>query len=102
MKSSDTSNGRSYAHILNNLAYSYYSLDKKDLAKKYFEEYVNAYPGSNSYDSMGEFYYNEKDYEKSLKNYVNQLLMTWTFMIIQKQSKNTKMKSLTLKTLKKT
>ncbi len=73
LKSSDTSNGRSYAHILNNLAYSYYSLDKKDLAKKYFEEYVNAYPGSNSYDSMGEFYYNEKDYEKSLKNYKKSL-----------------------------
>jgi len=73
LKSTDTSNGKSYAHVLNSLAYSYYSLDQKESAKKYFEEYVNTYPGSNSYDSMGEFYYYEKDYENSLKYYKKSL-----------------------------
>ena len=72
-KSTDTSNGKFYAHLLNSLGYAYYSLDQKESAKKYFEEYVEVYPGSNSYDSMGEFYYYEKDYENSLKYYKKSL-----------------------------
>ena len=42
----------------------------------------------------------EKELKKLSKNYVSQLLMNWTFMITQRQFKNTKMKSLILKTLK--
>ena len=73
LKSNDTTNGRSYAHILNSLGYYYYSLDQKETSKKYFDDYIKTYPGSNSYDSMGEFYYYEKDYENSLKSYKKSL-----------------------------
>ena len=38
-------------------------------SKSLFEEYIELYPnGYNSYDSMGEFYYNEGDFE-SAKDY---------------------------------
>tara|TARA_A100001035_G_scaffold34953_1_gene23349 strand:- start:1203 stop:1988 length:786 start_codon:yes stop_codon:yes gene_type:complete len=60
---------RSYAHVVNSLAYGYYDQGDKEKAKEYFEEYLKLYPGNNSNDSMGEYYYNEKDYENSLKYY---------------------------------
>ena len=34
---------------------------------------MRLYPGNNSNDSMGEYYYNEKDYETSLKYYKKSL-----------------------------
>ncbi|MGZ3840323.1 MAG: tetratricopeptide repeat protein [Flavisolibacter sp.] len=44
---------------MNNVVAYYYMNEKKDydMAKKYFEKYIQLYPnGSNPYDSMGEFY----------------------------------------------
>lgn len=59
------------AWVLNIMAY-YYMQQMKDMetAKKYFKKYIDAYPeGSNPYDSMGEFYFNNGDMENSTKNY---------------------------------
>ncbi len=57
-------------HILNNLGYINYAVGNKTKAKSYFDEYIKLYPtGSNPYDSMGEYYYNEKDYDNSLVYY---------------------------------
>jgi len=45
-------------------------LEIRKRQKNLFEEYLNLYPdGYNSYDSMGEFYYNEGDMENALKFY---------------------------------
>ena len=44
-----------------------------DKAKEYLDEYLRLYPGNNSNDSMGEYYYFEKDYETSLKYYKKSL-----------------------------
>ena len=65
LKSAD----RSYAHVVNTLAYAHYGKGEKAKAKEYFDEYLRLYPGNNSNDSMGEYYFNEKDYETSLKYY---------------------------------
>jgi tetratricopeptide (TPR) repeat protein len=62
--------GDSYFHILNALGYGYYTIGDKAKAKSYFKEYLSVYPeGYNPHDSMGEYYYNEKDYENSLIHY---------------------------------
>ncbi len=63
------SEDKSYAHVVNSLAYGYYNQGDKKKAKEYLEEYLKLYPGNNSNDSMGEYYYNEKDYETALKYY---------------------------------
>ena len=66
--------GSWYAHILNMLGYLHYGEDKKASAKSYFDKYLEAYPeGYNPPDSMGEFYFNEKEYETALKYYENAL-----------------------------
>ena len=58
------------APIINTLGYFYYDIGNKVEAKNLFEEYLNLYPnGYNSYDSMGEFYYNEGDMENALIYY---------------------------------
>jgi len=60
---------------INNIAYLYL-LDKKDTAtaKKYFEKYIEVYPGGyNPYDSMGEFYYRIGDMVNSKKYYTQSL-----------------------------
>jgi TolA-binding protein len=45
-----------------------------DKAKSFFEEYIESYPsGYNPYDSMGEFYFAQKDYENA-KTYYNKAL----------------------------
>ena len=57
-------------HILNNLGYINYAVGNKSKAKSYFDEYIKLYPtGSNPYDSMGEYYYNEKDYDNAMVYY---------------------------------
>ena len=54
------------APIINVLGYLYYGKDDKEKAKSLFEEYIKLYPqGYNPYDSMGEFYFNEKDMDQS-------------------------------------
>ncbi len=64
--------GSWYAHILNMLGYLHYGEDEKASAKSYFDKYLEAYPeGYNPPDSMGEFYFNEKEYETALKYYEN-------------------------------
>ena len=67
------SENRWYAHILNRLAYMHYGKGEKSKAKEYFDEYLKVYPGNNSNDSMGEYYYNEKDYDTALKYYQKSL-----------------------------
>ena len=67
------SSGRPYGHILNRLAYMHYGKGEKSKAKNYFNEYLAVYPGNNSNDSMGEYYFNEKDYKTSLKYYEKSL-----------------------------
>ena len=48
------------APIINVLGYFYYNQGDKEKSKSLFEEYIDLHPnGYNSYDSMGEFYYNE-------------------------------------------
>jgi Tfp pilus assembly protein PilF len=66
--------GRAYSHILNILGYLHYGEDEKAAATSYFDKYLEAYPeGYNPHDSMGEFYFNEKEYETALKYYENAL-----------------------------
>ena len=61
-------------HILNVLGYSYMQSGEPDKAKSFFEEYIESYPsGYNPYDSMGEFYFAQKDYENA-KTYYNKAL----------------------------
>jgi len=58
------------APIYNSLGYLHYWIGEKEKSKEYFEKYIDAYPnGYNSYDSMGEWYFNEKDYESALTYY---------------------------------
>lgn len=67
------------AAAMNNVVAYYYMNEKKDydMAKQYFEKYIQLYPeGSNPYDSMGEFYAitgdannAEKYYTMSLEKY---------------------------------
>ncbi|MEP7252885.1 MAG: hypothetical protein ABI683_10920 [Ginsengibacter sp.] len=57
--------------MYNTIAY-YYMLNKKDndMAKKNLDRYIALYPdGSNPYDSMGEYYFNNGDMENSKKYY---------------------------------
>ena len=42
-------------------------IGEKDKAKSHFDEYLNLYKSYNSYDSMGEFYYNEERYGEFFK-----------------------------------
>jgi tetratricopeptide (TPR) repeat protein len=61
-------------HILNVLAYSYMQSGNLEKAKATFEAYISQYPnGYNPYDSMGEFYFAQKDYENA-KTYYNKAL----------------------------
>ena len=70
LNSGSTDNG----HILNVLGYSYMQSDSLEKAKTMFEEYISLYPnGYNPYDSMGEFYFLQKDYENA-KIYYNKAL----------------------------
>lgn len=63
-------NGDNYFHILNALAYAYYNIDEKAKAKEYLDEYARVYPtGYNPQDSMGEYFYNEKDYKTAFVHY---------------------------------
>ena len=50
----------SYAHVVYMLSYGHYGKGEKAKAKEYFDEYLRLYPGNNSNDSMGEYYYNCK------------------------------------------
>ena len=62
--------GDTYFHILNALGYAYYNIDDKEKAKYYLDEYVRVYAeGYNSHDSLGEYFYNEKDYKSALIHY---------------------------------
>ena len=64
------SENKRYEYALNHLAYSYYLTGDKKKGKEYFEAYVEAYPnGYNSHDSIGEYYFVEKDYNTSLEHY---------------------------------
>ena len=64
------SDGRNYGAVLNNLGYFYMKNENMDKAKEYFERYCQTRPdGYNSHDSMGEYYFNNKDYENSLLHY---------------------------------
>jgi tetratricopeptide (TPR) repeat protein len=56
--------------IYNILGYLNYSNGDKKASKEFFKKYIKAYPdGYNSYDSMGEWYLKENDFENSLKFY---------------------------------
>ncbi|MCS5615147.1 MAG: nuclear transport factor 2 family protein, partial [Candidatus Marinimicrobia bacterium] len=51
-----------------------YGLGNKAKAKNYFDQYIKAYPdGYNPYDSMGDYYSSEKDYENALSYYQKSL-----------------------------
>ena len=64
------SENKSYSYALNNLGYLNYNLGYKDKAKKYFEDFVKTNPtGYNAQDSMGEYYFMEKDYDNALVHY---------------------------------
>ena len=64
------SENKSYSYALNNLGYLHYNTDNKEVAKQYFEDFVNAHPtGYNAQDSMAEYYFMEKDYENALVHY---------------------------------
>ena len=63
-----------YGHIINRLGYLNYGLGNTAKAKNYFDEYITVYSdGYNPYDSMGDYYFNEKDYDKSLSFYKKSL-----------------------------
>jgi tetratricopeptide (TPR) repeat protein len=68
------SENKSYSYALNNLAYLHYNIGNKDVAKQYFEDFVKSYPtGYNAQDSMGEYYFMEKDYDNALIHYKKSL-----------------------------
>ena len=61
-------------HITNFLGYSYVQAEQLDKAKSTFEDYMTNNPDRyNSYDSMAEFYLNQKEYEKA-KDYYQKAL----------------------------
>jgi len=61
-------------HITNFLGYSYVQAEQLDKAKSAFEDYMTNNPDRyNSYDSMAEFYLNQKEYEKA-KDYYQKAL----------------------------
>ncbi len=73
-KQKNDNNFLGVGHILNRLGYFNYGLGNKDKAKNYFDQYIKAYPdGYNPYDSMGDYYSNEKDYENALSYYQKSL-----------------------------
>jgi len=60
-----------YGPILNMLGYYYAQNGDPEKAKTYFEEYIKVRPnGYNAYDSMGEYHFNLKDYEKAKEYYM--------------------------------
>lgn len=64
-------------HITNFLGYSYVQAEQLDKAKSAFEGYITNNPNRyNSYDSMAEFYLNQKEYEKA-KEYYQKALNTY-------------------------
>jgi tetratricopeptide (TPR) repeat protein len=54
-------------YIANFLGYSYVQAEKLDKAKSTFEDYIAK--NSERYDSLAEFYLNQKEYEKAKENY---------------------------------
>ena len=73
-KQKNDNNFLGVGHILNRLGYFNYELGNKAKAKNYFDQYIKAYPdGYNPYDSMGDYYSNEKDYENALSYYQKSL-----------------------------
>ena len=73
-KQKNDSNFLGVGHILNRLGYFNYDLGNKAIAKNYFDQYIKAYPdGYNPYDSMGDYYSNEKEYENALSYYQKSL-----------------------------
>ena len=61
-------------HITNFLGYSYVQAEQLDKAKSAFEDYMTNNPDRyNSYDSMAEFYLNQKDYENAKEYYLKAL-----------------------------
>ena len=64
------SEGRNYGAVLNSLGYFYMKNGNMRKAKDYFERYCQTRPdGYNSHDSMGEYYFNNKDYKNSILHY---------------------------------
>ena len=60
-----------YGPILNMLGYHYAQNGDPEKAKEFFENYIKVRPnGYNAYDSMGEYYFNLKDYKKSKEYYM--------------------------------
>lgn len=56
------------AFIYNLLGYTYMGLNRMDEAKKAFEKYIELAPElANPYDSMGDYYFQMKDYKKAWK-----------------------------------
>lgn len=54
------------AFIYNLLGYTYMGLNRMDDAKKAFEKYIELAPElANPYDSMGDYYFQAKDYNKA-------------------------------------
>ena len=73
-KQKNDNNFLSVGHILNRLGYFNDALGNKAKAKNYLDQYIKAYPdGYNPYDSMGDYYSNEKDYENALSYYQKSL-----------------------------
>ena len=60
-----------YGPILNMLGYHYAQNGDPEKAKEFFENYIKVRPnGYNAYDSMGEYYFDLKDYKKSKEYYM--------------------------------
>jgi tetratricopeptide (TPR) repeat protein len=73
-KQKNDNNFLGVGHILNRLGYFNDALGNKAKAKNYLDQYIKAYPdGYNPYDSMGDYYSNEKDYENALSYYQKSL-----------------------------
>lgn len=85
-------NDASYENLLNLLGYKLMATGDVEGAKKAFSEYINTYPnGYNAYDSMGEYYLNNKMNDEA-KEYYSKAVEKYPFAnnarnVISKMSK---------------
>lgn len=70
----DTTNYYTSNDYLNNIGYTLLNEEKTEDALKIFKLQIEVFPDHfNSYDSLGEFYFKTKEYEKALLNYKKSL-----------------------------
>jgi tetratricopeptide (TPR) repeat protein len=71
--------------VYNFLGYEYISLGKMQKAKEALENYIKYTPdAANPYDSMGEFYLIQKQYDQSIEMYEKALTKDPEFFMSQK------------------